>query len=74
MASHQLLVAPPEALRKPLSIPNRLLLGPGPANLAPRVRAAGGLQVIGHMHKEMYQVGHPEGGGQSPEPQWEDKI
>ncbi|XP_014698364.1 alanine--glyoxylate aminotransferase [Equus asinus] len=56
MASHQLLVAPPEALRKPLSIPNRLLLGPGPANLAPRVLAAGGLQVIGHMHKEMYQI------------------
>ncbi|XP_014640962.1 PREDICTED: serine--pyruvate aminotransferase [Ceratotherium simum simum] len=56
MASHQLLVGPPEALRKPLSIPSRLLLGPGPANLAPRVRAAGGLQVIGHMHKEMHQI------------------
>uniref|UniRef100_A0A452U1Q7 Alanine--glyoxylate aminotransferase n=1 Tax=Ursus maritimus TaxID=29073 RepID=A0A452U1Q7_URSMA len=56
MASHQLLVAPPKALLKPLSIPNRLLLGPGPSNLAPRVLAAGGLQMIGHMHKEMFQI------------------
>lgn len=57
MASHQLLVAPPEVLRKPLSVPSRLLLGPGPSNLAPRVLATGSLQMIGHMHKEMYQVG-----------------
>lgn len=57
MASHQLLVAAPEALRLPLSVPRRLLLGPGPSNLAPRVLAAGRLQMISHMHKEMYQVG-----------------
>ncbi|XP_008052438.1 serine--pyruvate aminotransferase [Carlito syrichta] len=56
MASHQLQVAPPEGLLKPLSVPNRLLLGPGPSNLAPRVLEAGGLQMIGHMHKEMYQI------------------
>lgn len=58
MASHPLLVAPPEALSKPLSLPSRLLLGPGPSNLTPRVMAAGGRQTIGHMHKEMFQVGH----------------
>uniref|UniRef100_A0A8D0UAN6 Alanine--glyoxylate aminotransferase n=1 Tax=Sus scrofa TaxID=9823 RepID=A0A8D0UAN6_PIG len=56
MASHQLLVPPPAALRKPLSIPRRLLLGPGPSNLSPRVLAAGGQQMIGHMHKEMFQI------------------
>ncbi|KAM4835945.1 alanine--glyoxylate aminotransferase [Thomomys bottae] len=56
MASHQLLVQPPDALRRPLRVPSRLLLGPGPSNLQPRVQAAGGLQVIGHMHKEMFQV------------------
>ncbi|XP_048664880.1 alanine--glyoxylate aminotransferase isoform X2 [Marmota marmota marmota] len=56
MASHRLLVPPPEALRRPLSIPDRLLLTPGPSNLAPRVLEAGGLQAIGHMTKEMYQV------------------
>ncbi|XP_032125388.1 serine--pyruvate aminotransferase isoform X2 [Sapajus apella] len=56
MASHQLLVAPPTALLKPLSIPTRLLLGPGPSSLPPRTMAAGGLQMIGHMHREMYQI------------------
>ncbi|XP_006875265.1 PREDICTED: serine--pyruvate aminotransferase, mitochondrial-like [Chrysochloris asiatica] len=56
MASYQLLVPPPEVLRKPLSVPKRLLLGPGPSNLAPRVVAAGSLQMIGHMHKEMFQI------------------
>lgn len=56
MTSHQLLVPPPDTLRRPLSVPDRLLLGPGPANLAPRVLAAGGLQMIGHMHEEMFQI------------------
>lgn len=57
MGSHQLLVPPPEALSKPLSVPKRLLLGPGPSNLAPRVLAAGSLRMIGHMQKETLQVG-----------------
>ncbi|XP_036029572.1 serine--pyruvate aminotransferase [Onychomys torridus] len=56
MGSHQLLVPPPEALSKPLSVPKRLLLGPGPSNLTPRVLAAGGLRMIGHMQKEMFQI------------------
>ncbi|CAI9152677.1 unnamed protein product [Rangifer tarandus platyrhynchus] len=56
MASHSLLVAPPAALSKPLSIPSRLLLGPGPSNLTSRVMAAGGLQTLGHMHQEVYQI------------------
>lgn len=65
MASHSLLVAPPAALSKPLFIPSRLLLGPGPSNLTPRVMAAGGLPVLGHMHQEVYQVSHR---GLSPGP------
>uniref|UniRef100_A0A8C2NG59 Alanine--glyoxylate aminotransferase n=1 Tax=Capra hircus TaxID=9925 RepID=A0A8C2NG59_CAPHI len=56
MASHSLLVAPPAALSKPLFIPSRLLLGPGPSNLPPRVMAAGGLPVLGHMHQEVHQI------------------
>ncbi|XP_042545007.1 serine--pyruvate aminotransferase isoform X2 [Dipodomys spectabilis] len=56
MASHPLLVQPPDALRRPLHVPSRLLLGPGPSNLQPRVQAAGRLPVIGHMHKEMFQI------------------
>uniref|UniRef100_A0A8C2UW42 Alanine--glyoxylate aminotransferase n=1 Tax=Chinchilla lanigera TaxID=34839 RepID=A0A8C2UW42_CHILA len=54
--AYQLHVAPPEALLKPLSVPSRLLLGPGPSNLAPRVQAASSLRMIGHMHKEIFQV------------------
>lgn len=60
------MVPPPDALRRPLKVPNRLLLGPGPANLAPRVLAAGGMQMIGHMHPEMFQVGGPA--DPAPEP------
>ncbi|XP_055259159.1 alanine--glyoxylate aminotransferase [Moschus berezovskii] len=56
MASHSLLVAPPAALSKPLSVPSRLLLGPGPSNLTPRIMAAGRLQALGHMHPEVYQI------------------
>ncbi|XP_058155727.1 alanine--glyoxylate aminotransferase [Dasypus novemcinctus] len=56
MASHRLPVPPPEALRRPLSVPDHLLLGPGPSNLAPRVQAAGGLQMISHTHREMYKI------------------
>ncbi|XP_052049471.1 alanine--glyoxylate aminotransferase [Apodemus sylvaticus] len=56
MGSQQLLVPPPEALSKPLSVPKRLLLGPGPSDLAPRVLAAGSLRMIGHMQKEMFQI------------------
>lgn len=56
MASYPLLVAPPEALLKPMSVPRQLLLGPGPSNLAPRVLAAGGQQMISHMQEDMYQI------------------
>ncbi|XP_008827363.1 serine--pyruvate aminotransferase isoform X2 [Nannospalax galili] len=56
MGSHQLQVPPPEALRKPLAVPKRLLLGPGPSNLTPRVLAASGLRMIGHMQKEALQI------------------
>uniref|UniRef100_A0A8C2SRZ6 Alanine--glyoxylate aminotransferase n=1 Tax=Coturnix japonica TaxID=93934 RepID=A0A8C2SRZ6_COTJA len=44
------------ALLRPLAVPYRLLLGPGPSNLSPRVRAAGSQQIVGHMHPEVLQV------------------
>ncbi|XP_074046834.1 alanine--glyoxylate aminotransferase [Macrotis lagotis] len=56
MTSYPLIVAPPASLMKPLSIPDRLLLGPGPSNLSPRVMHTGSLQMIGHMHDEMFQI------------------
>ncbi|XP_064418159.1 alanine--glyoxylate aminotransferase isoform X2 [Latimeria chalumnae] len=55
-AMSSLTVPPPPALLQPLSVPNRLMLGPGPSNISPRVMSAGGRQLIGHMHKEMFQL------------------
>ncbi|KAJ6669156.1 hypothetical protein lerEdw1_007965 [Lerista edwardsae] len=54
--SFQYLVPPPAPLLQPLSVPERLLLGPGPSNCPPRVLSAGGRQLIGHVHKEMVQI------------------
>ncbi|NXQ31504.1 SPYA protein, partial [Alaudala cheleensis] len=56
MASRLLRVPPPQELLRPLAVPERLLLGPGPSNVPPRIRAAGGRQLLGHMHPEMLQV------------------
>uniref|UniRef100_A0A8C4VTA5 Alanine--glyoxylate aminotransferase n=1 Tax=Gopherus evgoodei TaxID=1825980 RepID=A0A8C4VTA5_9SAUR len=56
MSSQQLLVPPPAVLQQPLAIPDRLLLGPGPSNVPPRILTAGSRQLIGHLHKEMFQI------------------
>ncbi|XP_061492498.1 alanine--glyoxylate aminotransferase [Rhineura floridana] len=56
MASQNQWVPPPAPLLQPLSIPDRLLLGPGPSNSPPRILSAGGRQLIGHVHKEMIQI------------------
>ncbi|XP_066858539.1 alanine--glyoxylate aminotransferase isoform X4 [Anser cygnoides] len=49
-------IPPPQGLLRPLAVPQRLLLGPGPSNVPPRILAAGGRQLLGHMHPEMLQV------------------
>ncbi|NXD42058.1 SPYA protein, partial [Copsychus sechellarum] len=56
MASSLLRVAPPQELLRPLAVPDRLLLGPGPSNVPRRIQAAGGRQLLGHMHPEVLQV------------------
>lgn len=45
----------PEVLRTPLSIPDKLLMGPGPTNVSPRVAQACSLQ-LGHMHQETFRT------------------
>uniref|UniRef100_UPI00398EF097 alanine--glyoxylate and serine--pyruvate aminotransferase a isoform X1 n=2 Tax=Pristiophorus japonicus TaxID=55135 RepID=UPI00398EF097 len=52
----ELTVPPPQALLQPLIVPKKLLLGPGPSNISSRVQEAGGKQMIGHMHTEMFQI------------------
>ena len=42
----------PEELLKPLDIPKKLLLGPGPSNVPNRVRHASSLSMLGHLHPE----------------------
>ncbi|XP_014818446.1 PREDICTED: serine--pyruvate aminotransferase isoform X2 [Calidris pugnax] len=56
MATSLLHVPPPQSLLRPLTIPERLLLGPGPSNVPARILAAGGQQLLGHMHPEVLQV------------------
>ncbi|XP_015492520.1 serine--pyruvate aminotransferase isoform X2 [Parus major] len=56
MASSLLRVPPPAELLRPLAVPERLLLGPGPSNVPRRIQAAGARQLLGHMHPEVLQV------------------
>ncbi|KAM6122326.1 alanine--glyoxylate aminotransferase [Pterocles gutturalis] len=56
MTTSLLRIPPPQVLLRPLAVPERLLLGPGPSNVPPRILAAGGRQLLGHMHAEVLQV------------------
>ncbi len=49
-------IPPPACMLRPLEAPFRYLFGPGPSNVPPRVLAAGGRPIIGHMHSEMFGV------------------
>ncbi|KAK6484051.1 serine--pyruvate aminotransferase-like [Huso huso] len=55
-AMSSLTVPAPASLLLPLKVPDRLLLGPGPSNVPPRILSAGGRPIIGHMHKEMFEI------------------
>ncbi|CAL8083464.1 unnamed protein product [Orchesella dallaii] len=50
------LLPPPKGLVAPINVPQKLLMGPGPTNVSPRVQQASGLQLIGHMHAETFQI------------------
>lgn len=49
-------IPPPACMLRPLEAPFRYLFGPGPSNVPPRILAAGGRPIIGHMHSEMFGV------------------
>ncbi|KAG1969404.1 alanine--glyoxylate aminotransferase family protein [Pimephales promelas] len=49
-------IPPPACMFRPLEAPFRYLFGPGPSNVPPRVLAAGGRPIIGHMHSEMFEI------------------
>lgn len=46
----------PEELLKPLNIPKKLLLGPGPSNVPNRIRHASSLSMLGHLHPEYLAI------------------
>ncbi|CAL1527232.1 unnamed protein product [Lymnaea stagnalis] len=52
----RLVSSPPKSLMKPLDVPNKLLMGPGPSNCPPRVLAAGALPMLGHLHPEFTKI------------------
>lgn len=47
---------PPTKLFKHQQVPQRLLMGPGPANAYPRILAAQALPLLGHMHPPFLKV------------------
>ncbi|XP_076833167.1 alanine--glyoxylate and serine--pyruvate aminotransferase b [Brachyhypopomus gauderio] len=49
-------IPPPACMLRPLEVPYRYLFGPGPSNVPPRILAAGARPIIGHLHKEMYEI------------------
>ena len=55
---------PPDSLLKPMVIPQKLLMGPGPSNASPRILSASALPMLGHLHPEFTKVrkGDPDYG------------
>jgi len=49
-------VPPPLVLKRPLYVPSKTLMGPGPSNCSHRVLEAMSNPVLGHMHPECLQV------------------
>ncbi|KAF6029416.1 AGXT [Bugula neritina] len=49
-------ISPPQSLLKPINVPSKTLMGPGPSSGAPRVLAAGALPLLGHLHSEFTQI------------------
>lgn len=46
----------PESLLKPMVLPQKLLMGPGPSNCPPRILNASALPMLGHLHPEFTKV------------------
>ncbi|XP_012277762.1 serine--pyruvate aminotransferase [Orussus abietinus] len=53
---HAVKIEAPKELLKPLHIPDRILMGPGPSNCSQRVLESLRNQVLGHLHPETLQL------------------
>lgn len=47
---------PPESLTKPLVVPKKIMMGPGPSNASERVLQAMSQPILGHLHAESLQL------------------
>ena len=52
----KLIISPPERLHKPLEVPKRLQLTPGPSNLHEQVRKVMSLSMIGELDEEFLEI------------------
>jgi len=50
------LIAPAARIFKPIDVPNKLLTGPGPCNVPPRILAAGALPQLSHLHPDVWKI------------------
>lgn len=53
---HAVHLKPPKELFKPLHVPNKILMGPGPSNSSKRVLHSLQHQILGHMHPEVFEL------------------
>ena len=71
MAEWKTKISVPQQLLVPLSVPNVLLLGPGPANPSLRTYNASAMPLLGHLHPEFCKgnpkTRNPESGIRNPE-------
>uniref|UniRef100_A0AC34REB6 Alanine--glyoxylate aminotransferase n=1 Tax=Panagrolaimus sp. JU765 TaxID=591449 RepID=A0AC34REB6_9BILA len=49
-------IPPPEVLKNPPNIPEKLLFGPGPSNMASPIQASLNAPLLGHLHTEFIKI------------------
>ncbi|GIY05256.1 serine--pyruvate aminotransferase [Caerostris extrusa] len=49
-------IKPPQALKLPLNVPSKLLLGPGPSNCPKRVLNAASMKMLGHLDEDFVKI------------------
>jgi aspartate aminotransferase-like enzyme len=55
-------VPPPEVLKNPPNIPQKMLFGPGPSNMSSEIRHSMDAPLLGHLHVEFCQVNFIDNG------------
>ena len=56
MVEETFLVERPKSLSHQMEVPQKVLCGPGPTNMYPRVKDSLSLPLLGHLHKEFTKI------------------